>query len=105
MEFIGSWLDNIMGAVSLFPQLLQFFMSCCGSIPGLLAPIVSIPGLCSPLLSLCTGSTGYMACILAIGSQCINAIHCIELGGLSLERLIAPVFEKMGEEIGGVFAK
>ena len=50
-------------------------------------------------------ATGFIGCVLASGSQVINAIHCIECWGLSLDRFIVPVFEKMREEIGGVFAK
>ena len=80
MECIGSWLDNIMGAISLAPQLFQ----CCMAFGG---------------------STGFIGCLLASGSQVMSAIHCAECLVSPLGSLIDPVFEKMREDIEGVFAK
>ena len=83
MDFIGTWLDTIMGVVSLMPKLVQ----CCTSFGGAM------------------GFVAPMGCTLASCSQMINAIHCIECWGLSFDNFIVPMFEKMWDEIRGVFAK
>ena len=80
MECVGAWLDNIMGAISLCPQLFQFCMSFCGG-------------------------TGFLGCNLAACSQVINAIHCLACWELSFGKLIDPVVEKMKEQIEGVVNK
>ena len=70
MDFVCTWIDNIMGTIALCPKLFQF---CVAFFSG----------------------TGFLGCNLAAFSNVWNAFHCCfqEIG--MLDRLVSPLVSLM----------